>query len=569
MRARALFLLPFACAAFALLQKAPAPVHAQTQTSVALEGQVTSAEEGPMEGVLVSAKRADSTITITVVSDQQGRYRFPPSRLGPGRYGLRIRAVGYDLEGPDSADVVAGRTVSADLKLRAARDLASQLTNAEWLASFPGTDEQRASVRGCSHCHTFALVTRSRHDANEFVSVIERMSGYPPLAFPLMPQRTPAARIGPGTQSPEGRAEGWRRQADYLSHVNLSSGPRWSYIFKMLPRPRGIATRVIYTEYDLPQRTRQPHDAIVDSQGMVWYASFGEQILGKLDPATGKVTEYAIPLLKPGAPTGILGMRFDRDENPWLAMQFQGGVAKFDRKTEKFQTWRLPAELNGPHVQINQVSPEQSHVDGKVWLQDAGTYTVLRLDVASGKFEVFEPYKIPRPNVYDVIPDSSNNGYFLVLGSEDVGKIDASTGKIAIYRTPTPRSGPRRGMMDAQGRLWFGENNADRIGMFDTRSERFQEWPAPTPGAWPYDVTADKNGEVWAGGEYNDRILRLDPKTGQMTEYLLPRETNVRRVFVDNRTTPVTFWVGNNHGASIVKLEPIAAPPGGPPSSTR
>ena len=111
-------------------------------------------------------------------------------------------------------------------------------------------------------------------------------------------------------------------------------------------------------------------------------------------------------------------MRFDKDENLWLGMQFQGGIAKFDRKTEKFQTWSLPPELNGAHVQINQVSPDRHHVDGKVWLQDAGTYTVLRLDVRSGKFEVFEPYKIPRPNVYDVIPDSQNNGYFLRLGSE-------------------------------------------------------------------------------------------------------------------------------------------------------
>ncbi len=34
----------------------------------------------------------------------------------------------------------------------------------------------------------------------------------------------------------------------------------------------------------------------------------------------------------------------------------------------------------------------------------------------------------------------------------------------------------------------------------------------------------------------------------------------MRRVFVDNSTTPVTFWVGNNHGASIVKLEPLDAP---------
>jgi virginiamycin B lyase len=28
-------------------------------------------------------------------------------------------------------------------------------------------------------------------------------------------------------------------------------------------------------------------------------------------------------------------------------------------------------------------------------------------------------------------------------------------------------------------------------------------------------------------------------------------------MFVDNSTTPVTFWVGSNHGASIVRIEPL------------
>ena len=194
-----------------------------------------------------------------------------------------------------------------------------------------------------------------------------------------------------------------------------------------------------------------------------------------------------MPLLKPAAPTGILGMRFDHDENLWLGLQFQGGIAKFDKKTEKFQAWSLPPELNGDHVQINQVSPDRHHVDGKVWLQDAGTYTVLRLDVRTGKFEVFEPYKIPRPNVYDVIPDSQNNGYFLVMGSEESGGSTRRPGAITRYKTPTPGSGPRRGMMDAQDRLWFGENRADRIGMFDTRTRtlpgmaaRRRRAPGPT-----------------------------------------------------------------------------------------
>jgi streptogramin lyase len=53
-----------------------------------------------------------------------------------------------------------------------------------------------------------------------------------------------------------------------------------------------------------------------------------------------------------------------------------------------------------------------------------------------------------------------------------------------------------------------------------------------------------------------DRVDRLDPKSGTFPEYRLPRSTNVLRSFVDDRTTPVTFWVGRSHGASIVRVEP-------------
>jgi virginiamycin B lyase len=509
-----------------------------------------------MEGVLVSAKKAGSTITITVVSDEQGQYRFPASKLSPGHYALRIRAVGYDLEGPTSVEIGEGNT-AADLKLRKTADLAAQLSNAEWFASLPGTDQQKASIRNCNHCHTLERVMRSRGDADAMAKVVERMSTYPQLSFPLMPQKLVAARIGGGEDPLDRKQEVWRRQAQYLSSINLSSTDTWKFPFHTHARLKGRATQVIYTEYDLPQRTRQPHDVVVDREGMAWYASFGEQILGKVDTRTGKVTEYQIPRLKANLPTGILALRFDQDQNLWMGMQFQGGIAKFDRKTEKFQTWSLPAELNGDYVQINQVSPEHWQVDGKVWLQDAGTYTVLRLDVKTGKFEVFTPFAIPRPNIYDVIADPQNNVYFTVFGKEDIGRIDAKTGKISLFPTPTPGSGPRRGMLDQQGRLWFGENHADRIGIFDTKTEQFREWPAPTPGSWPYDVTGDKNGEAWSGGEFTDTVDRLNPKTGEFVEYLLPHFTNIRRVFVDNSTTPVTFWVGNNHGASIVKLEPL------------
>jgi streptogramin lyase len=131
------------------------------------------------------------------------------------------------------------------------------------------------------------------------------------------------------------------------------------------------------------------------------------------------------------------------------------------------------------------------------------------------------------------------------------------TGQISLFEVPTRGANPRRGQVDAQDRLWFGEYRGHKIGMFDTRTLQFREWPVPTPWSAPYDVVLDKNEEAWTGSMLTDRVARLNTKTDEMVEYLLPSSTNIRRVFIDNTTNPVTFWVGNNHGASIIKLEPF------------
>src|SRR5437870_3823819 len=82
-----------------LLQTGSASIHAQAQTPSALTGQVTSAGEGPMEGVVVSARKDGSTISISVVTNAQGRFAFPAARLEPGGYTLKARAAGYELDG--------------------------------------------------------------------------------------------------------------------------------------------------------------------------------------------------------------------------------------------------------------------------------------------------------------------------------------------------------------------------------------------------------------------------------------------------------------------------------------
>jgi virginiamycin B lyase len=544
----------------ALALAGPGLLPAQAQTPAALTGQVSSGEEGPMEGVLISAKKAGSTITITVVSDAQGNYSFPATKLEPGQHSLRIRAVGYDLDRPASVDVAAQQPAKYDLKLRKTEDLAAQLSNAEWLASFPGTDQQKNAMLGCVGCHTLERVARSNHKPDDFIHVtLPRMQGYVNQSIPAAPQ----LRRGERRMEERGdqRVQVYRGMADFLGGVNLSSGPQWNYALKTLPRPKGRSTRVVITEYDLPRETIQPHDVVIDADGIAWYSSFGEQFLGRLDPKTGKASEYPVPMHKPGFPTGFLGLRTDKAGDLWLGNMYQATMVKFDRKSETFKYFPLPPEQNIDAAQVNMVSPQSSHVDGKVWSQNNGFAGVHRLDLATGQIETWEPFKdAPKGephNIYDVVPDSKNNVYFTDFRQKHIGRIDAKTGEIKLFAILTPSPALRRGQMDAQDRLWFGEYRGDKIGMFDTKTEKFTEWSMPTRWTNPYDVTLDKNEDAWTGSMLNDRVVRLNTKSGDFTEYLLPRTTNIRRVFVDNSTTPVTFWVGSNHGASIIKLEPL------------
>jgi virginiamycin B lyase len=529
-------------------------------TLAALTGQVTSVEEGAMEGVLVTAKKAGSTIAITVVTGKDGRYSFPASRLEPGQYSIKIRAVGYDLDANGTADVAADKTAHLDLKLKKTRNLSAQLTNAEWLQSMPGTPKQKDMLLNCVSCHTVERIVRSTHDPKEFIQVQQRMATYANQSVPTRPQKRKAERLL--EERGDNRNKAQEDRAEFLASVNLSETETWDYELKTLPRPTGAATQVIITEYDLPRNSIEPHDVIIGKDGLAYYTNFGEQNLGRLDPKTGKVTEIALPELKNGWPQGSLGLRPDADGNLWFGMMYQGAIGKLDLATLAVETFSLPPEMNKDMAQVNMVRPESAAVDGKVWSQNNGFAALHRLDLKTGQIETIAPFANSTKtgenhNIYDIIPDANNDVYFTDFAQQHLGKVNAKTGQTTLFELPTKASAPRRGMMDDKGRIWFGLYRGNKIEMFDTKTEKFKEWEMPTAWSSPYDVTIDRNGEVWTGSMLNDRVSRLNPETGTFVEYLLPRETNIRRVFVDDSTTPVTFWVGNNHQGSIVKVEPL------------
>jgi hypothetical protein len=312
---QALYLLTFLIAIFVWGSISASGQGGSRGKAAALQGAVSSQAEGLMEGVLVKAKRAGSNITVTVVSNDKGQFVFPSNRLAPGQYSLSVRAAGYELEAAQQVEIVLNQTAEKELKLAAARDVASQLSNAEWLMSFP--DSAKREEVECVGCHTMETVARSRYKGDEWYAVLTRMRNYAAGSSLQRPQKNPF-ETPPAPKDSELLA--------YLSSINLSSG-KWNYELKPFPRPKGRDTQVIITEFDLPTPLAQPHDVVVDKEGLVWYSDFGRPVLGKLDPRTGVVKEYPLPILKPGFPEGT-SLHYSRTFATRLIVRFPGTVYK-------------------------------------------------------------------------------------------------------------------------------------------------------------------------------------------------------------------------------------------------
>jgi streptogramin lyase len=527
---------------------------AQAQTGAALTGNVSSAQEGAMEGVLVSAKKEGSHITITVVTDDKGHYAFPADRLEPGHYNLKIRATGYVPDDRPAVDVATGKTANADVKLVKTQNIAPQLTSAEWLANMPGSDEQKAFLQDCTTCHTLIRPLSSGFTADDFMKIIPRMGTYAPGSQPQRPQK-----LLPGPRGNRGivDASKVKTAAEYLASVNLSKEETWSYPLVPFARPKGRGTHVIYTSYDLARPEAMPHDVIY-LNGKIYYSDFGSQFIGEMDPKTGKITDHAVPVLKPGEPLGLLELKPDPEGNVWASMMYQGGIAKLDVKTGKVSTFKVPEQWQGPNTQESMVSPEHWTVDGWVWTNDQQDHSILRVNPRTGEWENLGALKDQNGNTingYDIPSDAQNNLYLLEFGGTKIGRIDAKTKTLHTWNPELPHARPRRGHFDQNGVLWYAEYGSNAVGSFDPKTGKITEWQMPVKWQMPYDALANKKGDVYTGSVMSDRVVRLNPKTGETIVYEMPNSTNIRRVNFDDEHN--ALWVGSNHGNQLVKMEPL------------
>jgi virginiamycin B lyase len=94
-------------------------------------------------------------------------------------------------------------------------------------------------------------------------------------------------------------------------------------------------------EYTLPNADARPRRVAITPDDVLWYTDFARGYLGRFDPATGAVKEWPSPGGRESEPYGITAAAGAL----WYSESSvrPNTLVRFEPKTEKFQTWIIPA----------------------------------------------------------------------------------------------------------------------------------------------------------------------------------------------------------------------------------
>ena len=501
------------------------------------------------EGVGVQLISPNGTRT-TVYTDATGKYEFP--RMQAGNYILRIatpvpfkpyRRDSVAINGATKFDDIMLERVSASDSLPASPELESQLSGAEILFNLPGSAEEKAMLqKNCSGCHSWQQIFRSRYDEKGWRLIVDRMMHFTGTAI--------AVRNRPmNAPDPE-----YDTLVKFLTRVRSPESPADAPL-RVFPRPRGQATRVVVTEFEMPQQLLALHDAALDNQGNVWFTSHKTRYVGYMDPKTGIFKEYTLPLT-PGSMPGSHHQTVDKNGIVWISENWAHQLNRLDPKTGE-----VHQALVASKTPINAPSFGNFTIDRDGFVWDGRANRIVKMDPMTA--EVLQEWPLQANSTYDNTI-SYDGKYWGGSGPANWGNtvemLEIATGKVINLNSGEHMMTAKRGGFDPFGNTWWGGADGAIIEMKGPPDAQIVEYRppiAPHPYTDFYEAMPDKNGEVWAGVLHGRQMLRLDPKTEKWTVYQMPEPYAYnRRTVIDTSTGKPTVWYVdyNNY---LVRVQPL------------
>jgi virginiamycin B lyase len=315
--------------------------------------------------------------------------------------------------------------------------------------------------------------------------------------------------------------DGWRELIQTM--INLSGTPAGETISKYLAthfpattklKPNLVRgeTSITMREWTVPALGQRARDPVQAPDGSIWWAGMWANLVGRINPETGEVTEYTLPEnAKPHTVTP------DPQGNIWYTGNSNGTIGKLDPRTGMITEYKMPdPAAKDPHTAIFDKK-------GNLWFTMQVSNMVGRLVPATGEIKLVKmPTAKSRP--YGIVLSADGSPWVCCNGSNCLVKIDPETMAMREYRLPDPKTTVRRLDFASDGMIWYVNSSLGRLGRMDPKTGQVKEWPSPSgPKSHPYAI-AVVDGIVWynESGQRPDALVRFDPATERFQSWAIP-----------------------------------------------
>ncbi|MEM9303094.1 MAG: cytochrome C [Pseudomonadota bacterium] len=326
-----------------------------------------------------------------------------------------------------------------------------------------------------------------------------------------------------------------------LSLIERSSGytePEWrELLLTMIELPGDIEPRIVsyLTEHFPPNDNRTPkliagpleisfeswkvptlgqrsRDPVQAPDGGIWWVGQRGNILGRIDPASGAMKEWALPERAFPHSANVAP-----DGKIWYLGNGNGTVGVLDPETDEISEYRMPIEAaKDPHT-------GEFDQRGRFWFTLQRSNMVGRIDPATDEIElVTVPRERSRPYGIKIADDGS--AWVACNGGPCLYHLDADDMTVEQIDLPNQESHVRRLDIANDDTIWYVNSGAGRLGNYDPKARTFREWPSPSgPKSHPYGIVI-AGGAIWynESGMRPDPLVRFDPESETFQSWAIP-----------------------------------------------
>ena len=246
---------------------------------------------------------------------------------------------------------------------------------------------------------------------------------------------------------------GWRELAGTM--VDLSGSPEerdriTEYLATHFPPHDGRAPKLIpgeaevaFQEWVVPTLGQRSRDPVEAADGTIWWAGQWGNLVGRIEPKTGAMTEYPLP-----ANAMPHTVTLDAAGDVWYTGNKNGTVGKLDPATGEITEYEMPdPAATDPHTAV-------FDEDGILWFTLQQSSMIGRLDPASGEVKlVTAPTDGSRP--YGIKIDAAGTPYVACNGSNCLLEVDPATMALTEILLPIPETTVRRLDIAEDGMIWY------------------------------------------------------------------------------------------------------------------